>query len=183
MPPPLASWEEYARALRWAVDAGAMPSPNAWWWELRPNVRFGTLEIRVPDAQTTVGEVAAVAAFAHCLVARLCERFDGDEPLPAGATWRIEENRWLAARDGVEGELADLASAAIRPTRERLEELIAELRPHGRRLGCGGELELARARWPARAGRSGSGGSLACAASTASPSGSRTAGSAAEPPA
>ncbi|HEY8584082.1 MAG TPA: YbdK family carboxylate-amine ligase, partial [Capillimicrobium sp.] len=102
VPPALASWDAYAEALRWVDD------PGRWWWELRPHVRHGTLELRVPDAQATVGEAAAVAAVAQALVLRLAERFDAGEALPVHETWRIEENRWSACRHGVEGALQDL---------------------------------------------------------------------------
>ncbi len=131
VPPPLASWAAYAEALRWGEAAGALPGPTAWWWELRPNVRFGTLEIRVPDAQSTVDDAAAIAALAQCLVAELCERYDRGESLPSAASWRIEENRWSAARCGVEGSLADLETGERRPTGERLAALVAVRRAAG----------------------------------------------------
>jgi glutamate---cysteine ligase / carboxylate-amine ligase len=143
VPPPLASWGEYSAALRWGAVAGAMPDPSTWWWELRPHPRFGTLELRVPDAQTTVAEAAGVAAFAQCLAAMLAERLDAGEPLGVAPSWRITENRWRAARDGIEGQLADLVTGERRSTRGRLEELLAELRPAAARLGC--EAQLAQA--------------------------------------
>ena len=74
----------------------------------------------MPDAQTTIADVAGVSAFAQCLAATIAERFDaGERPEPA-PSWRIAENRWWAARDGVEGQLADLATGERVPTRERL---------------------------------------------------------------
>jgi carboxylate-amine ligase len=144
VPPPLASWDEYAQALAWGARAGTVPFANAWWWELRPHPRFGTLELRVPDAQTTVAEAAAVAAVSQALVVTLGDRFDAGEPPPAVPSWRIAENRWSAARDGVEGELADLASGERRPTRERLAALLDELEPVAERLECAAELAAAR---------------------------------------
>jgi carboxylate-amine ligase len=140
VPPPLASWEEYAGALSWGAAAGAIPVARSWWWELRPHPEYGTLEFRVPDAQTTVGEAAAVATFVHCLVARLVELHDAGELPPTAPTWRIAENRWWAARDGVEGALADLVTGHRMPARERLAALIEELAPHADRLGCAAEL-------------------------------------------
>ena len=71
VPPAFASWDEYADAIAWAV-----PEPGSWWWELRPHLTFGTLEVRVCDAQTTLEEAAAVTAFVHCLVAWLSEQDD-----------------------------------------------------------------------------------------------------------
>jgi carboxylate-amine ligase len=143
VPPALGSWEEYSRALQWGANAGSIVEPNAWWWELRPHPRFGTLELRVPDAQTTVREAAGVAAFAQALVAWLGARVDAGEKLPTHPDWVIAENRWWAARDGVEGALADLDTGLRQPTRDRLMQLIDELRPTARELGCEAELALA----------------------------------------
>jgi glutamate---cysteine ligase / carboxylate-amine ligase len=144
VPPAMASWDEYAEALRWGHAAGGVPEARRWWWELRPHPGFGTLELRVPDAQTTVGAAGAVAAFVQSLVAWMSARHDAGEKLPGAPTWRIEENRWSAARHGVEGTVADLASGQRRSTRERLVELTEMLRPFARRLGCDVELEAAR---------------------------------------
>jgi glutamate---cysteine ligase / carboxylate-amine ligase len=144
VPPPLATWEEYERALRWGAKADAVPDAGAWWWELRPHPRFGTLELRVADAQTTVGEAAAVSAFAQCLVGWLGERFDRGGKLVPAPTWRIEENRWAAARSGVEGEFADLLTGERRATRARLMMLIDELAPVAERLDCASELAAAK---------------------------------------
>jgi glutamate---cysteine ligase / carboxylate-amine ligase len=138
MPPALASWDAFAAALRW------LPAPARWWWELRPHQRFGTLELRVPDVQPTLAEAAAVAAFAHCLVAWLAERHDGGEALGAPETWRIAENRWSACRHGVEGALADLHTGERRPTRALLHARLDAFAPTAARLGCEEELKAAR---------------------------------------
>lgn len=144
VPPPLESWEEYAAALRWGRRSGAFTDQASWWWELRPHPTFGTLELRVPDAQTTTAEAAGVAAFAHCLVASLCDRFDAGERFADPPGWRIAENRWRAARDGVEGEMADLVTGDLSPTRWRLGKLADELEDVAARLGCADELGAAR---------------------------------------
>jgi carboxylate-amine ligase len=133
VPPPLESWERFAEELRWGAAAGTVADPRTWWWELRPHPAFGTLEVRVPDAQTGLADAAGVVAFVHALVAALAERWDAGEPLPAAPTWRIEENRWAALRHGVEGTLADLDSGERIPTRARLARLIDELEPAGGR--------------------------------------------------
>ena len=144
VPPPLSSWEEFAAALRWGAAAGSTPTPASWWWELRPHPEFGTLEVRVPDTQTTVGEAAAVAAFIHCLVAWLDARHRAGDLPPPAPSWKIEENRWWAARDGVEGSLANLETGRRVGTTERLGELIAALTGTAEELGCAAELEAAK---------------------------------------
>lgn len=144
IPPAFESWDELADALRWGAAAGAVPESGFWWWELRPHLRFGTLELRVPDAQTTLGDAAAVAAVAHALVVELAERHDaGELPRPA-ASWRIAENRWSAGRHGLEGTLADLETGEPLPTRDRLVVLLDRLDPVARRIGAGAGLAEAR---------------------------------------
>lgn len=135
VPPAISSWEEFARELAWGARSGATGDATTWWWELRPHVVHGTLELRVPDAQTTIAEAAGVIAFVQALVATLADRFDAGELSQSAPTWRIQENRWSALRYGVEGSLADLSSGERRATRERLRELVDEVTPAARRLG------------------------------------------------
>lgn len=144
VPPALGSWEAFAEELRWGAATG-VPVPRVWWWELRPHPSFGTLELRVPDAQTTLAEAAGVAVVAQALVAWLAERHDAGEPLPVPPTWRIEENRWSALRHGLDGTLADLETGERLPTRERLHALLDELEPVAARLGGAPWLPHARA--------------------------------------
>ena len=124
VPPAIPSWEEFADALRWGAAAGSVHTPRTWWWELRPHPLHGTLELRVPDAQTTMEDAAAVTEAVVALVRRLAERHDAGEELPVAPTWRIEESRWSAARHGSDGTMADLVSGEREPTRDRLERLL-----------------------------------------------------------
>jgi carboxylate-amine ligase len=139
VPPAMSSWDQYAAELEWGRAAGALPAPGAWWWELRPHHSLGTIELRVPDAQTRLADAAAVAAFAHALVASLVERHEAGETLPVAPTWRIAENRWFAVRDGLDARLASLDDGEARSAREAIGELAEELGPVAARLGCGAE--------------------------------------------
>lgn len=136
IPPALESWERVAAELSWGAAAGAVAEPRMWWWELRPHPRYGTLELRVPDAQTTLAEAAGVVVVAQALVACLAERFDAGEPLPVAPGWRIEENRFAALRHGLDGELADLARGGRFSTRTHLAALIDGIAPVAERLGA-----------------------------------------------
>lgn len=137
--PHLASFEAYAEALRWVGD------PGAWWWELRPHPTHGTLELRVPDAQTTIADAGAVAAVGHCLAVWLAERHDAGESLPVPETWRIAENRWSALRHGLAGTMADLDTGRREPTSERVGRMLDDLVPVAARLRCSVQLEHAHA--------------------------------------
>jgi carboxylate-amine ligase len=143
VPPALGSWHRYVDGLEWAARSGAFDGARYWWWELRPHPAFGTLEVRVPDAQSRVGEAAAVAAFVQALVATLADRHDAGGPLPVHETWRIEENRWAAARYGIEGELRDLDTGERWRARERLRSLLEMCRPAAARLGAADALARA----------------------------------------
>ena len=120
------------RRSRGAPPPARVPDARRWWWELRPHPAFGTLELRVPDAQATVADAAAVTALVHALAGWLAARHDAGEPLAVADTWRIEENRWSAARSGIDAELADLSTGERVPARERLAELVVRARA-GRR--------------------------------------------------
>jgi carboxylate-amine ligase len=151
VPPAIESWEAFAEALRWGAATGNVHTARTWWWELRPHAFHGTLEVRVPDAQTTFEDASAVAAAVVALVAHLAERHDAGEPLPVAPTWRIEENRWLAGRHGTDGVLADLETGERRPARERLLALLEEIgadeaRPLAERGGYARQREIARER-------------------------------------
>lgn len=136
VPPAIPSWEAFAETLRWGAVAGRVREPRLWWWEVRPHVAYGTLEVRVPDAQASIEDAGAVAAVVHALVGWLAGRHDAGEALPTAESWRIAENRWSACRYGVEGALADLETGELAPTRERLHALLDALAPAAGRLGC-----------------------------------------------
>ena len=140
VPPALGDLEELADALAWSARAGALEKSGAWWWELRLHPLHGTVEVRVPDQQTTVAESGALAAVVHALVLDLAARHDRGERLPVHPTWRIEENRWSACRHGLDGTLADLDSGEPQPTRDRLRALISRLAPTADAIGCAAEL-------------------------------------------
>ncbi len=136
VPPPIASWEAYAETLRWGAAAGAFPDARTWWWELRLHRRFGTIEFRVPDGQSTVADAMALAAVAQALTAWLGQRHDAGEQLPVAPSWKLDENRRSACRYGIEGTMADLHTGEPRATRACLEELLEILEPVASDLGA-----------------------------------------------
>jgi glutamate---cysteine ligase / carboxylate-amine ligase len=115
VPPPLPSFEAYADALRWCGFA----DPRQWWWELRLHPLLGTVEMRVPDTQTTIADTAAVATVAYALAIRLA-----DAPGPPAESWRIDHNRWAATRHGLDALMTDPHTGAREPARERLERVL-----------------------------------------------------------
>ena len=144
IPPAFACWEQLAAALARLVRAGAIADLGEWWWELRLHPRFGTIEVRVADAQTEPADAAAVAAFASGLVLRLAERHDAGELEAPVSGWLIAENRSSAARHGARGEMLDLASGRPVATTERLHGLLQEISPLVVSHGGGGHLGRVR---------------------------------------
>ncbi len=128
--PPLASWSALEELLEWGRRTGAIPDPAQLWWECRPNLRHGTIELRSPDTQASLDDALGLVALTRALVADLCERLDGGERLPAPDTMRIQENRWRAMRFGIGAELIDLSSDRPVPVRETVAEVLERVARH-----------------------------------------------------
>jgi glutamate---cysteine ligase / carboxylate-amine ligase len=139
IPRAFADYADYVEAIDMLLRCDAIPEPTFLWWDVRLQPRFGTLEVRIMDAQTRVGDTAALAALVQCLV-RL-ETLDGHagETL-AGSPEVLEENRFIATRDGMSAQLIEPADERRVPVREWLEELVDACAPHAVELGCEGEL-------------------------------------------
>jgi carboxylate-amine ligase len=125
------------------LRSGAIADPSLLWWDARLQPRHGTVEVRIMDGQTTLDDVAALVALVQSLARLELERPDDLETPPA--TELIEENRFLAARDGMQALLIDLASGERIPAIAQLERTLAACQRHAERLGCADELAVARA--------------------------------------
>jgi glutamate---cysteine ligase / carboxylate-amine ligase len=129
-------YTDYVEAIDALVRSDAIPEPTFLWWDARLQPRFGTLEVRIMDAQTRTEDTAAIAALVQCLV-RLESESDPRDPV---APEVLDENRFLAARDGMEARLVEPAAWSRRPVRDRLAELLDACAPVSRALGCEEEL-------------------------------------------
>ncbi len=129
---------DYVDALDPVIRAGAVPDPSFFWWDVRPQPRLGTVEVRAMDAQTTVADVGPLVALIQSLALMTLE---DDSPPPAVGAEVLDENRFLAARDGMAARLIDPEGGQLVPVRETVHELVAGCRPHARALGCASELE------------------------------------------
>ena len=103
LPPQLDSYDDFEAFMETLIAANAIESVREVWWDVRPHPNFGTVELRMCDAMATLTEVAAVAALAQSLVQYLDAPLDAGEPLPGARDWVIRENKWLAARYGLDG--------------------------------------------------------------------------------
>jgi glutamate---cysteine ligase / carboxylate-amine ligase len=121
------------------LSSGAIADPSFLWWDVRLQPRFGTVEVRIMDGQTTVEDVAAVAALIQSLASLELERADAPGPKPRTVEL-IEENRFLAARDGMAACMIDVESGERIPAIAQLERILAACRRHARRLRCEREI-------------------------------------------
>ncbi len=139
IPRPFASYAEYVEAVDLLLRAEAFPEPTFLWWDVRLQPRFGTIEVRVMDAQTRAGDNAALAALVQCIV-----RLEATEGYVAEEYARfhevLDENRFLATRDGMRAEFIDPEAETRRPARDILDELLSACAPHAVELGCESEL-------------------------------------------
>jgi glutamate---cysteine ligase / carboxylate-amine ligase len=117
----------------------ALPEPTFLWWDVRPQPRFGTVEVRVMDAQTSVDRTVPLVALIQCLAKLECEEGYASSTLLA-AREVLEENRFLAARDGVEARLISTEDSTRVSVRSQIDDLLPVLYPHAQELGCEAEL-------------------------------------------
>jgi carboxylate-amine ligase len=140
LPALLDGWEEFQELMTTLISAKAISSIREIWWDIRPHPNFGTVELRICDGLPTMTEIATVAALAQCLVARLDSLIDRGYTLPCPKRWIVGQNKWRAARYGVDAELIVDEQGTQAPLRGAIEELVEELTPAGRKLGCESEL-------------------------------------------
>lgn len=144
LPPQIADWVDFESFMSTLIDSACISSIREVWWDIRPHPDFGTIEFRMCDSPHTLTEVTALAGLAQTLVAWADDRIDrGELPLPP-REWTVRENRWLAARYGIDARLIVEADAdgkpERRPIRELVTELITELSPVAEVLGTQQEL-------------------------------------------
>jgi carboxylate-amine ligase len=141
IPPTYEDWEDYERRIEFMITAGVIEDYTYLWHDVRPHPKFGTVEIRVMDSQTHVEHSLGLTALVQALVRELSEHFESGQRLSRYPYEMLDENKWLAARHGLEGELVDLPSSDRVPTRALARRLIDRMREHCADLGSLDELE------------------------------------------
>ena len=141
IPPTYKSWEDYERRIEFMIKAGVIEDYTYLWHDVRPHPSFGTVEIRVMDSQTHIEHSLGLAALVQALVKELSEHFDAGKRLSRYPFEMLDENKWLAARHGLEGELVDLPGHDRVATRALARRLIDRMRDHCADLGSLDELQ------------------------------------------
>ena len=172
-PPRFRDYADYAAVVGQLERTGCIADYTHIWWDIRPHPKWGTIEIRICDAVTRVEDAVAIAAYCQALVKLLSERFDAGEEIPSHHRILTTENKWLAARYGLDAPVMDLATG--RRIRIPLAKLVRRTRARARAA-------RARARLGARAGgdrgdpRRGNSAEASSACSTRTATSSRSSG-------
>jgi glutamate---cysteine ligase / carboxylate-amine ligase len=171
------------------LRSGAIPEPTFLWWDARPQPRFGTVEVRIMDAQPRLEATAALCALVQALARLELEEGYASREL-VHAQEALAENRFLAARDGIAAELIDPIQARRVPLAHQLATILAAAAPHASALGAAHELAAIpalvaapeAARQEALAAGGGVGALVSDLARRFHPSGGRSATSLGRPP-
>jgi len=142
-PPRFKDYADYASVVGQLEKTGCIADYTHIWWDIRLHPRLGTVEIRICDATTRLEDVVAITAYCQALVKLFCERFEQGETIPSYHRILTTENKWLAARYGLEAPLMDLATGRRNriPVAQLIRRSLKELQPHARELGSERELD------------------------------------------
>jgi carboxylate-amine ligase len=142
-PPRFRDYADYAEVVGQLEKTGCIADYTHIWWDIRLHPRFGTVEIRVCDAVTLVEDAVALAAFCQALVKLYSERHVVGAEIPSYHRILTTENKWLAARYGLEAPVMDLATGRRNrvPVAQLVRRTLKEIEPHARELGSDRELE------------------------------------------
>jgi len=142
-PPRFRDYDDYAEVVGQLERTGCIADYTHIWWDIRLHPRLGTVEIRICDAVTQVDDAVAITALCQALVKLYCERYEEGKPIPSYHRILTTENKWLAARYGLEAPVMDLETGARNriPVAQLIRRTLKELQPHARELGSDRELE------------------------------------------
>jgi carboxylate-amine ligase len=142
-PPRFRDYADYAEVVGQLEKTGCIADYTHIWWDIRLHPRLGTVEIRVCDAVTRVEDAVALAAFCQALVKHYCERYERGDEIPSYHRILTTENKWLAARYGLEAPVMDLATGRRNrvPVAQLVRRTLRDIEPHAQELGSERELE------------------------------------------
>ncbi|MFJ4252744.1 glutamate--cysteine ligase [Microbacterium sp. NPDC090003] len=136
LPWPLHDWAQFESYMDDMVRTGVMKDASEVRWDIRPAPRWGTIEVRACDGMSTLPELAAVASLVQVLVEHFSRELDEGRALPTLPSWFHRENKWRAARYGLDARVIVDQSGTQRDVRDHLAETLDELGPVARALGC-----------------------------------------------
>jgi glutamate---cysteine ligase / carboxylate-amine ligase len=141
IPPRYEDFEDWSRRIEFMTTAKVIRDYTYLWYDVRPHPNFGTVEVRAMDSQTRVEHTLGIAALIQAMVKELAEHYEAGESLSRYPYEMLDENKWLAARHGLEGELVDLPKTDRVGAAELVRRLMTRLRPHAEELGSADEFD------------------------------------------
>jgi carboxylate-amine ligase len=135
IPDEFGTWAEHRAFYEELVDTNCIQEFTQIWWSVRPHHRFGTVEVRICDAQTEAWQSLAISSLTVGLIAHLARVYDEDMPLPILPTRYVEENLWRAIRYGMDGKLVDWAMGEELTASDAIRHLIEIAAPQADALG------------------------------------------------
>lgn len=136
------TWSEFEGFVYDQKKTGIIDHMDEIRWDIRPSPHLGTIEVRIFDGVSNLRELGALVALTHCLVVDLEHRLDVGETLPTMPPWHVQENKWRAARYGLDAEIILDADSNERPVAEDLTGLLNRLEPVAKSLHCADELAM-----------------------------------------
>ena len=136
LPWPLHDWSQFESFLDDMVRTGVMADASEVRWDIRPAPRWGTIEVRACDGMSTLPELAAVASLIQVLVEHFSRQLDEGRALPELQAWYHRENKWRAARYGLDARVIVDSRGGQRNVRDHLSDTLEELTPIALDLGC-----------------------------------------------
>lgn len=134
------AWPEFEGFVHDQKKTGIIDHLNEIRWDIRPSPHLGTVEVRIFDGVSNVRELGALVALTHCLIVDLDRRLDAGELLPTMPPWHVQENKWRAARYGLDAVIILDSESNERLVTEDLDDLLNHLEPVARSLNCADEL-------------------------------------------
>jgi carboxylate-amine ligase len=144
LPPMFTSHSEYQRAVEILTGVGIIEDASKVWWDLRPSVRFPTLETRICDVTPRLSDTLAIAGLVQCIAHMLFRLRQNNLRWRQYERFLVNENRWRAQRYGVSQPLMDFGKLELIAYEELIHELLALVREDAEALGCAEEIEAAR---------------------------------------
>jgi glutamate---cysteine ligase / carboxylate-amine ligase len=135
IPDSFGGWGAYREYIEFLMRVRSIVEFTQVWWSVRPHFSFGTVEVRICDAQATAQESEALAALMVSCIAQAVRDADEGAPPHDPPPRLVEENMWRAIRFGLDGQLIDLQRAQEYPAREAIERLLAWTAPVRGELG------------------------------------------------
>ena len=134
------SWEDFESYAQDMFTTGVIDSLSEIRWDIRPVPHFGTIEMRICDGLATLEEVGAIAALTQCLVDEFSTTLDNGGSIPTMPPWHVQENKWRAARYGLDAIIILDAAGSEQLVTDHIRETVARLEPVAVKLGCVTEL-------------------------------------------